>query len=144
MECDLAQDPVSGVWFPSRIRYTDKRNGEVYDTEDARFDPVEINRGVDPAVFTLAGFPLPIGTPVYPPGIKRADQGKFWDGAKLVDKSPVKPTDATAALPPEQAPVPVEPPGGWWSRAWPFAAAVAFGVAGLVLIRRAAFAARSG
>lgn len=135
-DVDLAQDPVSKVWFPARLRYHETRGGRPHTTEVVEVLAAELNRPVDPAVFTLAGFGLPRGNGVYPIG---SNTMHYWDGAKVVKESPITPREVAAAggwtVAPGTPPIPVDPPMGYGRWLWAAPAAV-FGLFGGWLVHR--------
>jgi hypothetical protein len=139
MEVAPAQDPVTGVWYFSSYTMNSIFGDENDVRERATVKAVELNRGIDPAVFTWAGLNIDAGTPV----MRYADKNTvsfqgYWDGKREVgEKEYRKRPDYLAGLrhplPPAPAgPVPTTGPSGWQ-----YALAAVLAVAGLYAVVRA-------
>jgi hypothetical protein len=131
IESELAPDPVSGVWYVKRYTHQEVEGGVAKTQETLEVLQSEINRGVDPQVFTLAGLDSPAGTPI------RNETGrpeKYWDGKQAISEPPEK---KSAVGPEAPAPQPVEPVPGTGVRWWYAVAMVVFSAAAVILLRHA-------
>jgi hypothetical protein len=133
-DIELAQDAVSGRWFPSRLRFRATHDGKPHMVEDIEVVSAEVDRPIDPKVFSLAGFGLPIGELVFEPG---ATKEQYWDGQRLVPNSPVVGKAEVVTHQPTTPPRPATP-AGWPVGRWLTAGgAVAVALVGVWLLRRA-------
>lgn len=137
---DLEQDARTGVWFPKKFIGEAFRDGAIKDRNTVTVHLREFNQPIDPSVFTLAGIGVPDGVEVFDPS-KLYPKGPpprlQYRGGQIVPYQKVTPADPP---PPEVVtqPRPVDPsvvPGRF--RWWYAVAAVLFGLAATLLLRRA-------
>jgi hypothetical protein len=141
IESEPARDPVSGTWYTRSYRYRQESNGVVEFDERLVIHHAEIDRPIDPKVFTLAGLDIPVGEAYRD---VTSDRLRYWDGSKVVRESPIKPVgQANVPVPIAAAPEPVESVSSrvrWWA----VGAAVLFAGAAVLFLRRAIVRATPG
>jgi hypothetical protein len=117
IENQLAQDAVSGVWFPKRSRSRTYTLGVLDTDQETTVELAELNRPLDDSAFTLAGLKLEPGTPV---SDNVSGEQLFWSGTDLskqykgpapaevqvLAKPASPPTTLPASLPPDPARTP--------------------------------------
>lgn len=132
VESEPAQDPMSGAWYTRSFRYRRESRGVMECETRLTIDHAEVNRPIDPKVFTLAGLDIPIGQAYREQTDTRL---RYWDGSKVVAESPIKPVgQLNVPVPAAPQPVGAVPSGVRW---WAVAAAVLFAGAAVLLLRRA-------
>ncbi|HET6574461.1 MAG TPA: hypothetical protein VFG68_12710 [Fimbriiglobus sp.] len=137
---DLEQDARTGIWFPKKFVGEGFVNGALKDRDTVTVHLCEFNLPIDPSVFTLAGIKVADGEEVYDPSklYPKGPPPRFqYRGGQIVPyqkKTPVEPPPPEAVTQPQ----PVDPsvvPGRF--RWWYAVAAVLFGLAAALLLRRA-------
>lgn len=133
---ELEQDSKTGIWFPKKFVGEEFEDGVLKDRDTVTVHLREFNQPIDPAVFTLAGMNLPEGVEVFdpnlPPGGIAPPRLQYRDGQIAPYREKSVPPEAVSQ------PRPVDPsvvPGRY--RWWYAGAALLFGIAAAVLIRRA-------
>ena len=90
-DCTLAQDKVSGIWFPHLFSYRRHVRGKVEIEEDLEVQVVSLNQALDPKLFTLEGIDcLPSGEQVSWVSNTPAPASGYliWNGRELVSGTP--------------------------------------------------------
>ena len=135
-QSNLEQDARTGIWFPKKFVGEAFENGAIKDRDTVTVHLREFNQPIDPAVFKLAGMNLPEGVEVFdpnlPPGGIAPPRLQYRDGQIAPYREKSVPPEAVSQ------PRPVDPsvvPGRY--RWWYAGAALLFGIAAAVLIRRA-------
>lgn len=132
-------DPVTEIWFFSSYTQTSIHIDDQEVKETATVKTLELNRGIDPAVFTWAGLNIDSGTPF----MRYADHDTitfngYWDGTREVPskeymRRPEFRDALQVALPPE----PVGQPSAAGPQVWQYVLAVGLAVTGLFVVIRA-------
>lgn len=135
IESELRSDAASGVWYPARLTHKRVAAGKTEVEETVKVLHAEFNKPIDPVIFTLEGFKLPVGVPVLTAGRNRPD---YWDGSKVVDK-PLGPQTPPTPPPPESDPSGPYPTSGMGFPWWYAVAAILFSSAAVLFLRKAFF-----
>lgn len=94
IECDMKQWDADGVWFPKKVVYQRRLNGDVVTEEQLTVKSAEFNIPVDESVFTLAGMDIPPGTDVVE--TPSFHVSRIWNGSKLAPNTTQSPPLAEA------------------------------------------------
>lgn len=130
MKIEPARDEHSGAWYFRSYTWRSTLHGGNNSDETGTVKLLEINRGIDPEVFSWAGLMLPTGTPM-----QRGEAGKngsaYWDGTKLVEKKLYQQSPDYQKL---MRPAPASPVDSTSIPSWQIAMAVLFAVAGGMIV----------
>jgi hypothetical protein len=132
-DSELELDGVSGLWFPKRCVWEEQLDGEVTDREVIEISLAELNRGIDPAIFTMAEMNIPNGATVMLPE-KKKGRLVWWNG------KPIPPSEIPAEKAPAEEVVVAQPANadamtGISLRWWYVAAAIGFSCCAVFLLR---------
>lgn len=112
-------DPATGRWHAAGYTLREACAGKGLFEETVTLEVTEPNRPPDPAAFTLAGLAIPVGEAVRDVPAKTF---KYWDGGKVVDRSPFEAGFLAGRTAPTPTPVAADGSAGRW--AWAAAAGV--------------------
>lgn len=135
MEVEPARDEVSGAWYFRSCKKTVRLHGGKDADETITVQTMEINRGIDPAVFTMAALNIPAGTPAQI-GNSAADAW-YWDGTRMVSRAEYRKRPEFMAAYKSVPPTPAAPPPAADPRWWQYALAAVLAAAGLFAVARA-------
>ncbi len=83
IQCEVEQFGAQQIWYPSRVYYERKLDGEKVMSSTLTTTHAEFNQPIDAALFTMAGMDIPAGTMVVEQP-RNPDGGREWNGKELV------------------------------------------------------------